>query len=107
MEIAEWLRLNAKESCQYIILDDEEDFLLSQREHLVKVEGSNGLNSSPRMKSNSQTTPLTTFALLLTICHAAQIHTFHLAVLMGALTNSQIGTVRRKLDWGDSKKKAE
>ena len=38
LEIAEWLRLNAKEPYQYIILDDEEDFLFSQREHLVKVE---------------------------------------------------------------------
>ena len=46
LEIAEWLRLNAKEPYQYIILDDEEDFLLSQREHLVKVEGSNGLNKA-------------------------------------------------------------
>ena len=44
LEIAEWLRLNAKEPYRYIILDDEEDFLLSQREHLVKVEGSKGLN---------------------------------------------------------------
>ena len=46
LEIAEWLRLNAKESYQYIILDDEEDFLLSQREHLVKVEGSKGLDKA-------------------------------------------------------------
>ena len=46
LEIAEWLRLNAKGSYQYIILDDEEDFLLSQREHLVKVEGSKGLDKA-------------------------------------------------------------
>ena len=46
LEIAEWLRLNAKESYQYIILDDEEDFLFSQREHLVKVEGSKGLDKA-------------------------------------------------------------
>lgn len=38
LEIAEWLRLNAKEPFHYIILDNEEDFLFSQREHLVKVE---------------------------------------------------------------------
>ena len=30
----------------YIILDDEEDFLFSQREHLVKVEGSKGLDKA-------------------------------------------------------------
>ena len=46
LEIAEWLRLNAKEPYQYIILDDEEDFLFSQREHLVKVEGSKGLDKA-------------------------------------------------------------
>lgn len=58
-----------------------------------------GQNSSPRMKSNSQTTPLTTFSLLLTICHVVQTHTFHLAVLMGALTNLRIGTEHKKWDW--------
>ena len=46
LEIAEWLRLNAKEPYQYIILDDEEDFLFSQREHLVKVEGSKSLDKA-------------------------------------------------------------
>lgn len=46
LEIAEWLRLNAKEPFHYIILDDEEDFLFSQREHLVKVEGSKGLDKA-------------------------------------------------------------
>ena len=46
LEIAEWLRLNAKEPYRYIILDDEEDFLFSQREHLVKVEGSKGLDKA-------------------------------------------------------------
>lgn len=46
-----------------------------------------GQNSSPRMKFNSQTTPLTTFSLLLTICHVAQIHTFRLVVPMAAPTN--------------------
>ena len=46
LEIAEWLRLNAKEPYQYIILDDEEDFLFSQREHLVKVEGSKGFDKA-------------------------------------------------------------
>ena len=44
LEIAEWLRLNAKEPYRYVIFDDEEDFLFSQREHLVKVEGSKGLD---------------------------------------------------------------
>ena len=58
-----------------------------------------GQNYSPRMKFNSQTTPLTTFSLLLTICHVAQIHTFHLAVLMVVPTNLQIGTEHRRWDW--------
>ncbi len=44
LEIAEWLKLNAKEPYHYVILDDEEDILYSQREHFVKVDGSNGLS---------------------------------------------------------------
>ena len=36
-EIAEWLRLNAKEPYRYVILDDEEDVLCFQRENFVKV----------------------------------------------------------------------
>ena len=55
-----------------------------------------GQNSSPRMKFNSQTTPLTTFSLLLTICHAVQIHTFHSVAPMAVLTNLQIGTEHKK-----------
>ena len=51
-----------------------------------------GQNYSSRMKFYSQTTPLTTFSLSLTICHAVQTHTFHPAVLMAAPTNLQIGT---------------
>lgn len=43
LEIAEWLRLNAKEPYRYIILDDEEDILFAQQEHLVCVDGSKGL----------------------------------------------------------------
>ena len=58
-----------------------------------------GQNSSPRMKFNSQTKPLTTFSLLLTICHVVQTHTFRLVVLMGALTNLRIGTEQKKWDW--------
>ena len=46
MEIAEWLRLNAKEPYRYVILDDEEDILFNQREHLVKVDGSKGLDKA-------------------------------------------------------------
>ena len=46
LEIAEWLRLNAKEPYRYIILDDEEDCLFSQREQLGKVEGSKGLDKA-------------------------------------------------------------
>ena len=57
-----------------------------------------GQNSSPRMKSNSQTTPLTISLRLLTTCHAAQTHTFRLVVLTGALTNLRIETEHRRLD---------
>ena len=46
LEIAEWLRLNAKEPYHYVILDDEEDILFNQREHLVKVDGSKGLSKT-------------------------------------------------------------
>lgn len=46
LEIAEWLRLNAKESYHYVILDDEEEILFNQREHFVKVEGSKGLSEA-------------------------------------------------------------
>lgn len=46
LEIAEWLRLNAKKPYHYVILDDEEDILFNQREHLVKVDGSKGLDKA-------------------------------------------------------------
>ena len=46
LEIAEWLRLNAKEPYRYVILDDEEDILFNQREHFVKVDGSKGLSKT-------------------------------------------------------------
>ena len=52
-----------------------------------------GQNSSPRMKFNSQTKPLTTFSLLLTKCHVAQTHTFHLMTQIyfsSLFLNSQI-----------------
>ena len=55
-----------------------------------------GQNSSPRMKFNSQTMPLTLFSLLLTICHAVQTHTFRLVATMAAPTNLQIGTEHRR-----------
>ena len=57
-----------------------------------------GQNYSPRMKFNSQTTPLTTSSLSLTTCRAVQTHTFHSAVLMAAPTNLRIGTEHKK--WG-------
>ena len=57
-----------------------------------------GQNYSPRMKFNSQTTPLTTSSLSLTICHAAQTHTFHSVAPMAVRTNSPIGTEHKK--WG-------
>ena len=55
-----------------------------------------GQNSSPRMKFNSQTTPLTTSLLLLTTCHVVQTHTFHSVAPMAVLTNLQIGTEHKK-----------
>ena len=55
-----------------------------------------GQNSSPRMKFNSQTTPLTTFSLLLTICHVVQTHTFRLVAPMAAPTNLRIGTEHKR-----------
>ena len=73
-----------------------------------------GQNYSPRMKFNSQTTPLTTFSLLLTICHVVQTHTFHSVAPMAAPTNLRIGTEHRRLGleafhkrkkkgWGDKR----
>ena len=64
-----------------------------------------GQNYSSRMKFNSQTTPLTTFSLLLTICHAAQTHTFHSVAPMAAPTNLRIGTEHKRLGLGASPKK--
>ena len=57
-----------------------------------------GQNYSPRMKFNSQTTPLATSSLSLTTCHAVQTHTFHSVAPMAAPTNSLIGTEHKK--WG-------
>ena len=59
------------------------------------------------MKFNSQTTPLTTFSLLLTICHVVQTHTFHSVAPMGVLTNLQIGTEHKKWGWGAFHKRKE
>ena len=64
-----------------------------------------GQNYSPRMKLNSQTTPLTTSLLLLTTCHVAQILTFRLVAQMVALTNLRIGTEHKKWDWEQFKEK--
>ena len=66
-----------------------------------------GQNYSPRMKFNSQTTPLTTFSLLLTTCHVAQIPTFRLVAPMAAPTNLRIGTEHKKWDWGAFHKRKE
>ncbi len=51
------------------------------------------------MKFNSQTAPLTTFSLLLTICHVVQTHTFRLVAPMAALTNLRIGMEHKKKAW--------
>ena len=47
-----------------------------------------GQNSSPRMKFNSQIKPLKTFSLLLTTCHVAQTHTFHLVAQIYLILSS-------------------
>ena len=73
-----------------------------------------GQNYSPRMKFNSQTTPLTTFSLSLTTYHVAQTHTFRSVAPMGTPTNLRIGTKhkrwgleafhkRKKKGWGDKR----
>ena len=59
------------------------------------------------MKFNSQTTPLTTFSLLLNICHVVQTHTFHSVAPTGVLTNLQIGTEHKKWGWGAFHKRKE
>ena len=51
------------------------------------------------MKFNSLTTPLTTFSLLLTICHVVQTLTYRSVALMVALTNLRIGAEHKKWDW--------
>ena len=65
-----------------------------------------GQNYSPRMKFNSQTTPLTTSSLLLTTCHAVQTHTFHLVAPMAVLTNLLIGTEHKRWDWEHHQKRS-
>ena len=55
-----------------------------------------GQNYSPRMKFNSQTTPLTAFSLLLTTCHVVQTHTFRLVVPIAVPTNLRIGMEHRR-----------
>lgn len=42
----------------------------------------------------------------LIICRAAQIHTFHSVAPMVVLTNSQIGTEHRSLDWERNQKRS-
>jgi len=51
LEIAEWLRLNANEPYRYVILDDEDNILFTQKEHFVKVKGSKGFSKSEAMAS--------------------------------------------------------
>ena len=65
-----------------------------------------GQNYSPRMKFNSQTTPLTTFSLSLTTYHVAQTHTFRSVAPMSVLTNLQIGTEHKRWGLGAPSKKS-
>lgn len=43
LEIAEWLARHAEPDASYVILDDEEDFLLQQASQLVRINPETGL----------------------------------------------------------------
>ena len=43
MEVEEWLRDNAITPCKYAILDDEDDYLQSQSDHLVLTDPMTGI----------------------------------------------------------------
>lgn len=45
LEIAEWLVRNAEPHMLYVILDDEEDILLRQVDHFIKIDAAVGITS--------------------------------------------------------------
>jgi hypothetical protein len=46
MEVAEWLLINGRSPYSYAIVDDEDNYLLYQSEHLVLTNPMNGLDDS-------------------------------------------------------------
>lgn len=46
MEIAEWLVRNSEPSTSYVILDDEEDLLLSQAGRFIKIDAEVGITAT-------------------------------------------------------------
>lgn len=51
LEIAEWLTRHAEPDASYVILDDEEDFLLRQASRLVRINPETGLTSVDARKA--------------------------------------------------------
>lgn len=51
LEIAEWLARHAEPDVSYVILDDEEDFLLRQASRLVRINPEAGLTPADARKA--------------------------------------------------------
>lgn len=51
LEIAEWLTRHAEPDASYVILDDEEDFLLQQASQLVRINPETGLTPTDVRKA--------------------------------------------------------
>lgn len=51
LEIAEWLTQHAEPDASYVILDDEEDFLLQQASQLVRINPETGLTPTDVRKA--------------------------------------------------------
>ncbi|WP_416995804.1 HAD domain-containing protein [Alistipes putredinis] len=51
LEIAEWLARHAEPDVSYVILDDEEDFLLRQASRLVRINPETGLTPADARKA--------------------------------------------------------
>ena len=53
LEIAEWLARHAESDASYVIIDDEEDFLLRQASRWVRVDPETGLTAADVRKAMS------------------------------------------------------
>lgn len=51
LEIAEWLARHAAPDASYVILDDEEDFLLQQASRLIRINPETGLTPADARKA--------------------------------------------------------